>query len=221
MEDHPETLEGDWVRRAREGDKEAFGALVRMHMRQAYFAALGFLGRHDDALDASQEAFVKAYLAIDRFDTNRRFYPWYYRILKNHCLNMQRKRRCDPLSFSEVFTSQAEPFSGDPASTDALERADLRKAVWEAIWQLEPNDRELIVARDILGTSYAMLAELLEIPAGTVMSRLYYARRRLRDQLKGTGVSAMLTDREEALVTKALDGLLTPDEEQRTLCDHG
>jgi RNA polymerase sigma-70 factor (ECF subfamily) len=185
MDDQSETQEGDWVRRAREGDKEAFGMLVRRYMRPAYYAALGFLGRHDDALDASQEAFVRAYLAFDRFDPTRRFYAWYYRILKNLCLNMQRKRSSGALSFSEVFASPAEPVSEEPPSIDALERAELRRAVWEAIWRLETDDRELIVARDILGTPYSTLAELLEIPAGTVMSRLYYARRRLRDQLKG------------------------------------
>ena len=184
MDDQSETQEGDWVRRARQGDKEAFGMLVRTYMRQAYYAALGFLGGHDDALDASQEAFVKAYLAVDRFEPGRSFYAWYYRILKNHCLNMRRKRRSSALSFSEVFATRAEPTSEAPSSSEEVERAELRKVVWEAIWRLQTDDRELIVARDILGTPYATLAELLEIPPGTVMSRLYYARRRLRDQLK-------------------------------------
>lgn len=185
MDDQTETDEGDWIQRAREGDKTAFGMLVQRYMQQAYYAALGFLGRHEDALDASQEAFVKAYLAMRRFDPQGRFYPWYYRILKNHCLNMQRKRKHTALSFSEVFASRSEPASQEPASGEALEREELRRVVWEAIWRLETDDRELIVARDILGTPYATLAELLEIPSGTVMSRLYYARRRLRDLLKG------------------------------------
>lgn len=182
MDDQAETQERDWIRQAREGDKQAFGRLVRAYMRQAYFAALGFLGSHEDALDASQEAFVRAYLAINRFQPDRPFYPWYYRILRNHCLNMQRKRSLTPRSFSEVFAGGVEP--ADPPSTEELERAELRKEVWAALWRLETGDRELIVARDILGTPYATLAEILEIPPGTVMSRLYYARRRLRDQLK-------------------------------------
>jgi RNA polymerase sigma-70 factor (ECF subfamily) len=184
MEGRAETQERDWIRHTREGDKQAFGRLVRTYMRQAYFAALGFLGSHEEALDASQEAFIRAYLAIDRFQPARPFYPWYFRILRNYCLTMQRKRKIAPRSFSEVFAGGVEPT--EPPSTEELERAELRKEVWAALWRLETDDRELIVARDILRTPCATLAEILEIPPGTVMSRLYYARRRLRDQLKET-----------------------------------
>ena len=183
MDDRSETQDGEWVRLAREGDKEAFGKLVRIHMRPAYYAALGFLGNHDDALDASQEAFVRAYLAFARFDPGRPFFAWYYRILRNHCLNVLRKKKHSARSIAEAFAGSAEP--GAEVTAEELERADLRRAVWEAIWRLGVDDRELIVARDILGTPYATLAELMEIPAGTVMSRLYYARRRLREELKG------------------------------------
>jgi RNA polymerase sigma-70 factor (ECF subfamily) len=145
---------------------------------------LGFLGSHDDALDASQEAFVRAFLSIKRFDATKRFYTWYYRILRNHCLNVVRNKRIRTISFSQIFDESFEAISNDPSSEEILQRRELRKAVWEGLWKLNVDDREILVARDILGTPYATLAELLECPMGTVMSRLYNARRRLRTKLQ-------------------------------------
>jgi len=184
MDSQDRSSEADWIRRAQHGDKEAFGQVVKKYMRQAYYAALGILGTHEDALDASQEAFVKAFLSIQKFDTSKKFYTWYYRILRNHCLNVVRSKRIRAVSFSEIFDEKFEPVSTDPSSQESIERAELKKAVWDGIWGLEVEDRELLVARDILGTPYATLAELLECPIGTVMSRLYYARRRLRAKLE-------------------------------------
>ena len=177
--------ETEWIHRSQRGDKEAFGYIVKKYMRQAYYAALGFLGSHDEALDASQEAFVRAFLSISRFDETKRFYTWYYRILRNHCLNVVRKKRTRAVSFSQIFDESSEAASSEPSSEEILERRELRRMVWEGIWKLEVDDREILVARDILGTPYATLAELLDCPIGTVMSRLYHARRRLRENLEG------------------------------------
>jgi RNA polymerase sigma-70 factor (ECF subfamily) len=185
METREQASETEWIRRSQRGDKEAFGLIVKKYMRQAYFAALGFLGSHDDALDASQEAFVKAFVSIERFDTDKSFYTWYYRILRNHCLNVVRNKNIRAISFSQIFDESFEAVSNDPSSEDMLQRRELRRAVWEGLWKLDVNDREILVARDILGTPYATLAELLECPMGTVMSRLYHARRRLRTKLEG------------------------------------
>jgi RNA polymerase sigma-70 factor (ECF subfamily) len=177
------SAEAEWIDRARSGDKNAFGLLVKKYMKQAYFAALGFLGSHDDALDASQEAFVKAYRALHAFDTKRRFYTWYYQILKNHCLNAMRERRGWSVSLSSLNEGAWDVASDDPHAEEMLQRRETRQAVWKALWNLSPEDRELIVARDMLETPYATLAELMECPQGTVMSRLFHARRRLRDRL--------------------------------------
>jgi len=185
MDTQERDSETEWIRRSQRGDKEAFGFLVKKYMRQAYCAAVGFLGAHDEALDASQEAFVRAFLSIGRFDATKKFYTWYYRILRNHCLNVVRNKRIRTISFSQIFDESFEVISSDPSSEEILERRELRKAVWEGLWKLEVDDREILVARDILGTPYATLAELLECPIGTVMSRLYHARRRLRENLEG------------------------------------
>jgi RNA polymerase sigma-70 factor (ECF subfamily) len=181
--------EQEWIERCQRGDTEAFGFLVERYMRQAYFAALGFVGSHNDALDLSQDAFVRAFRAIGRFDPARRFYTWYYQILKNLCLNFLRNRRNRPAP-SDVFCtsddteSPREPRSPEPLPDEQLERAELRQRLWQALWNIDAEDRALIVARDMLDTSYETLAELMECPSGTVMSRLYYARRRLRDQME-------------------------------------
>lgn len=185
MDDWDQTPEADWIRLAKAGDKEAFGKLVQVYMRQAYYVALGFLGNHDDALDASQEAFARSYVAMQRFDPARRFFTWYYAILRNHCLNMLRRKSIQPIPFSEIDRTIPERFASDPRSDEELGRSETHAVIWGAIWRLDPDDRQLIVARDLLGTSYAMLAELLDVPVGTVMSRLYHARRRLRTAVEG------------------------------------
>ena len=176
--------ESDWIRRCQEGEKDAFGFLVRKYMQQAYYTALGFLGTHEDALDASQEAFVRAYRSIARFDREKKFFTWYYQILKNHCLNILRNRRIAPSSL-ETLMEVNEPESSDDSAEDLLHKSMMHKALWKALWTMEAEDRQIIVARDLLDTPYATLAEVMECPLGTVMSRLYYARRRLRERMKG------------------------------------
>jgi len=185
MDDWDRTPEADWIRLAKTGDKEAFGKLVKAHMRQAYYVALGFLGNHDDALDASQEAFARAYRALGEFDASRRFFTWYYAILRNHCLNMLRRKNIQPIPFSELDETIRDRQSTEGGADDALNRSDVHAVVWGALWKIGADDRQLIVARDILGTPYNQLAELLDVPLGTVMSRLYHARRRLRSAVEG------------------------------------
>lgn len=183
MNDTELQSETDWIHRCLDGEKEAFGLLVKKYMKQAYYAALGFLGSHDDALDASQEAFVKAFRAMHTFDTGKKFYTWYYQILRNHCLNILRDRT-KPLSLTSILETGWEPPSTEANAEEAMQRRETGKHVWDALWKLSPQDRELIVARDVLDTPYATLAELMECPQGTVMSRLFHARRRLRLHLE-------------------------------------
>lgn len=182
MNDNDLGAEADWIQRCKKGDKEAFSLLVKKYMKPAYYAALTFLGSHGDALDASQEAFVRAFRSMHSFDGGKRFYTWYYRILKNHCLNMLRRRRV-PFVPMSMLEPDFDSMSPDPNPDAMMEQQERQRAVWDALWRLDVEDRELIVARDILDTPYATLAELLEVPIGTVMSRLYHARRRLREQL--------------------------------------
>jgi RNA polymerase sigma-70 factor (ECF subfamily) len=187
MTDSEIAQEAEWLQQCQNGDKHAYGLLVTKYMKQAYYAALGYVGSHEEALDLSQEAFVRAYRSIGKFETGRRFYTWYYQILKNLCLNAIRDRKNRATPFAAMIDEGAElnhP-STDMTPHEHVEQSDTRRKVWDALWRLDGDDRSLIVARDMLDTSYKMLAELLDVPIGTVMSRLYTARRRLRQELEG------------------------------------
>lgn len=172
--------ESDLLIKAREGDKLAYGKIVKIYMRRAYFAALSFLGSSADAVDLSQEAFIKAYRSLKDFDTSKSFYTWYYTILRNLCLNFLRDKKRHAINFSEI-NDLLESIEDESQDTEKMiQKEETRKIVWEAIWKLSPEDREIITAKDIVNATYKEISELLQIPIGTVMSRLYNARKRLK-----------------------------------------
>jgi RNA polymerase sigma-70 factor (ECF subfamily) len=176
--------ENELVRRWRRGDKNAFGALVRRYMSDAYLIALGFAGNSEDARDLSQEAFIKAYQARDQFEEGRPFYPWFYRILRNRCLNFIRReaRKHEPIFYDGDPDRERFPSTG-PSALDLLEREERIRLLRAAIERLSFDHQEVIVLKNFKGYSYAEIARTLEIPIGTVMSRLYYARKMLREIL--------------------------------------
>lgn len=169
----------------KKGNKAAYEALVRHYMTDAFLIAYGFVGNREDARDLSQDAFIKAYQARDRFDARRPFYPWLYKILKNHCLNFLKRgfRSASSLYYDENpdrerFTSPA------PTPLEELESGERRKIVRAAISRLSEDHREIIILKNYRGKAYSEIAEILDIPIGTVMSRLYYARKALRDLIR-------------------------------------
>jgi RNA polymerase sigma-70 factor (ECF subfamily) len=172
------------VMRAKNGDEKAFELLVRKYMRRAYFAALGLVGNHEDALDLSQEAFVKCYRALGRFDERYPFYGWFYAILRNHVLSFLRKRKLRRRTFLEPAEDVVEwqdPDADTPESS--LEREEFKEAVWQAIMELDPEHREIIILSHFEGLRYEEIASLLGCPVGTVKSRLYRARAALKEKL--------------------------------------
>jgi len=174
-----ELTEATLMARARDGDASAFGELVRRNMRRAYFASLGLVGSHDDALDLSQEAFTRALRASSRLDPERPFYPWLYGILRRLCLNHLRDGSSRQAKLAEAgawLEVEAQERAVDSNPARAAERDELRRRVATAIESLPPNQREVLVLREFEGLRYQEIAELLEIPEGTVMSRLYAAR---------------------------------------------
>jgi RNA polymerase sigma-70 factor (ECF subfamily) len=174
------------VLKAQAGDREAFGELVARYMRRAYYAALGLTGSHDDALDLSQEAFVRAYRARASLDPDRPFYPWLYQIVRRLCFNMQRDRRTRRRRMEEATPwlqdqADARAAASDPARD--VERSELRSRLEVAIDALPEREREVLVLKEFEGLRYREIAELLGIPIGTVMSRLYTARKNLAEIL--------------------------------------
>ena len=183
-----ERIEGEraLVLRARSGDRAAFGELVNRHMQRAYYIALGLTGSHDDALDLSQEAFARAFRARASLDPDRPFYAWLYQIVRRLCFNFlrdrsTRRRRLDEATPWLAQEAGARASQSDPARN--AERAELRARVQAAIEELPEREREVLVLKEFEGLRYREIAELLGIPIGTVMSRLYYARRRLAEHL--------------------------------------
>lgn len=161
------------------GSRDAFGEIVRTYMRRAYFGALALVGNREDALDVSQEAFVKAYRAIRRFDPERPFYPWFYRILRNLCFDLLRRRKTRAMGSLEV-EAQDQRFNPELLA----KRDESRRLVWAGIARLPDRDREILVMRHFEHLSYREIASALAIPEGTVMSRLFTARSRLRKELE-------------------------------------
>ena len=175
------------VERVRGGDKAAFGTLVERTMRRAYRVALGLVGSHDDALDLSQEAFVRAFRARRTLDPLRPFYPWYYQILRRLCFNFLRDRtsRRRKLQAAAPWLIEDAAYRHSAGRPDrSAERAALLRRLQSAIERLPEHQREVFVLREFDGLRYAQIAELAEIPIGTVMSRLYAARRRLAAELE-------------------------------------
>jgi len=167
--------------RCQGGDRAAFEPIVTHYMRQAAAFALAWTGNPEDALDLSQEAFARAFRAISRFDPTRPFYPWFYRILRNLCWNhLGRAARLREVPLRDDF----DRADGRPRPDAQLERQELRARVWEGLRQCKPSDREILILREFQGLTYAEIAAVLEIPQGTVMSRLHQARRRLRERLQ-------------------------------------
>lgn len=169
---------------ARRGDMRAFEALVELYKERAYMAALGFVGNPEDALDLSQEAFVRAFRAMRRFREGAPFYPWFYAILRNACFNHLRRLR----THGEVSLDAAQEFGFDAADQAdgpgrLAERSDARAYVREELGKLDPAHREILLLRHFEGLSYREIAEVLSCPIGTVMSRLYAARRALRKRM--------------------------------------
>ncbi|UCF20788.1 MAG: sigma-70 family RNA polymerase sigma factor [Gemmatimonadota bacterium] len=182
-----EASERDLVVRAQRGDRRAFGVLVTRYMRRAYYVALGLVGSHDDALDLSQEAFARAFRARASLDPDRPFYAWLYQIVRRLCFNHLRDRKVRARRLQEAgpwLVSQAAV--GAKASDPGLsaERSELRGRLQSAIEALPEREREVLVLKEFEGLRYREIAELLGIPIGTVMSRLYAARRDLARSLE-------------------------------------
>lgn len=174
------------VQRAQAGDLEAFGELVSRYMRRAYYAALGLVGSHDDALDLSQEAFARAFRARTSLDPDRPFYTWLYTILRRLCFNFLRDRNTRARKLAEAAGWLSDEASARAAAHNpgrVTELAELRRRVAQAIEGLPERQREVLVLKEFEDLRYREIADLLGIPIGTVMSRLYAARRQLAASL--------------------------------------
>lgn len=170
------------VRATLAGEREAFDELVERYQGKIYNVALRVTGDREDALDATQNAFVNAYDHLDRFDDRYRFFSWIYRIGLNEALRLVRDRREVSLPAAELESPRAGPESRAHGSETAV-------AIREVLLQLTPELRAVIVLRHFHGLSYSEMAEIVGVPVKTVKSRLFSARRALRLQLTDRGLA--------------------------------
>jgi RNA polymerase sigma-70 factor (ECF subfamily) len=167
--------ERELVSLARNGDERGFAGLVRLHQRRAYIVARSIVMTHEDAEDAVQDAFLRAYQALDRFDPAQTFSAWLNRIVANAALDLARRKKVR--SAEELTDSLATAFR-DPA-----EGRELRERLREALDKLPERARAVIVLHDVEGFTHAEIGEMLGIPGGTARSDLHHARQRLRGLL--------------------------------------
>jgi len=189
-----ERTEWDLVRLAGSGDKEAFRELVERYQRRVLAVVMGMLHDREAALEVTQETFIKAFRSIGRFKGDASFYTWIYRIAVNLAIDHQRREWRRPVaestrnSGSDGATEDLldrigdENPRGDPF--EATKDAELRARVREAIDELTPDHKAVILLRELEGLSYEEISRVMQCSKGTVMSRLHYARKKLQARLK-------------------------------------
>lgn len=174
---------------AQEGDRDAFSRLFEKYRGSAYNIAYRFLGRRDDALDAVQEAFGKAFAALETFRGGASFKTWFYRIVTNCSLDLRRARAVRKAGSLDHENSPEPPsrsHEGDPPD-EVAERRELKERIDAALAAIPETNRAAFVLFAIEGVSYKDIAEILNISIGTVMSRIFYARQKLQKILTAEG----------------------------------
>ena len=182
--------DADLVRRAQAGDARAFDSLVTRYRGKVYGMCYHLVQNEQDAWDLAQDAFIKAWRALASFKGDSSFYTWIYRIAHNAGYDWLRKKRIqgegefdDEIGKPIAAGAEAVP-KGDRRPDEVLKNRELGDRIKDAIAQLSPDHRTAILLRDVEGLSYEEIAEVMGISLGTVMSRLFYARKKLQELLK-------------------------------------
>jgi RNA polymerase sigma-70 factor (ECF subfamily) len=179
-----------WIVQARRGDRAAFQALFQKYQRRVYAVALGVVKRPEDAMDIVQDAFIKVHRHLDSFQGTSSFYTWLYRIVMNLGIDHVRKHRKVVEWGDDAPLDQAAgdrtliPRMPDTNPSQTVVRRELSDKIRQALDTLPEYHRAVIVLREVEGMSYEEIAEVLNVPKGTIMSRLFHARRKMQDQLQ-------------------------------------
>jgi RNA polymerase sigma-70 factor, ECF subfamily len=181
----PMLSERDLVLAARRGDSAAGDEIVQRFRRPCYLLALQLLGNPDDALDVAQDSLLSFFTKLHRFEAERPVKPWLLAIVRNRAHDLLRRkkvRQAEPLpGEGEVFRPELIDEDADPAAD--LEQRELKARLWQALAALPEAQRDILVLRDYQDLSYSEIASVLQVPIGTVMSRLHRARATLRQIL--------------------------------------
>ena len=172
--------------RAKSGDAAALEELGRTCRKLAYVLGLQLTGNREDAADLAQDAMLRFFRSLMRFDAQRPIRPWLYRIVRNLYRDRLRRGRVRRMSsLDEIIEAQGnEPPATSPGPEAATSRQQLQELVWEAVQQLPVHYREVLILRDYHGLTYAEIARVLRLPRGTIMSRLHRGRRMVREAVR-------------------------------------
>ncbi len=201
-----ETETTELMGRVKAGDRAAFDKLTASVRDRAFRTAQGLVGKREDALDLAQDALLKVYRSRKSYRDGEPFLPWFHRILRNTCFSFLRKhKRVQQHSLDAPFDADGERFREleDENATPvdrALELEDQTRTFRAVFDRLSDGDREILTLRHFEELAYRQIAEILEVPEGTVMSRLFHARRRLRDAI-GPSLGRIAPDLERDLNT--------------------
>lgn len=177
--------EAELIEQAREGDTQAFGVLVERYQRRVANVALAVVHNQEDALELAQETFVRAYENLRKFESRSSFSTWLYRIAANLAIDFWRREGRHVVLHGEDAENEIRRMPSDHGdSFKSASRKELSARLNAALQELTPEHRAVILLREVEGLSYDEISEVLRCPRGTVMSRLHYARGRLRALLK-------------------------------------
>ena len=177
--------EAELIERAKKGDSQAFGVLVERYQRRVVGVAMAVVHNQDDALELAQESFVRAYENLSKFESRSSFSTWLYRITANLAIDFWRREGRHVVLRGEDAEIELERMPSEQGdSFKAASRGEVSARLGKALDQLTPEHRAVILLREVEGLSYDEISEALQCPRGTVMSRLHYARTRMRGLLK-------------------------------------
>jgi len=177
------------VRRAQQGDKEAFEVLVGKHQGRVFAVAGGILRTREDVEDIAQQVFLKAYFSIRRFDQRAAFSTWLYKITVNECWDLLRKRKVRPLVYeADLNEEQAHAYQskeqGNEYALDVSERLAAREQLEQWLDCLDEKDRAMLVLKEVQGFTVEEIAEMMGLNGNTVKVRLFRARQRVAQRIR-------------------------------------
>jgi RNA polymerase sigma-70 factor (ECF subfamily) len=167
------------IEKCKKGDMQAYEKLVKKYMKKAYNVALYYTKNPTDAWDISQQGFVNAWKGIKRFNTNSPFFPWLYAIIKNEALSRYKREKKENKKREKTL-----PLKTINSPEEYLEKKEKIQTLKEALSKLDEEKQEIIYLRHYADMSYKEISETLGLPEGTIMSRLYYARKSLLKEYK-------------------------------------
>lgn len=182
--EHATLTDDQLLDKALAGDPQAFGQMVRKYQDRLYNTMVHVVGSPEDARDVVQDAFVHAFVKLESFQRTSAFYTWLYRIAFNTAISRRRRQRPTVSVESHRESTGQEPLDSAGAPEERLEKEELAAQVQAALATLSDEHRTILVLREMEGCCYESIAEMLDLPVGTVRSRLHRARLQLREQLK-------------------------------------